>query len=99
MRNFDHFASFRCDLRIPITIPTSRQIFLSGLAIAVTGVILFSVKAIVTKLIYRYPVDAVLLITFRMLFSLPVFAAVALWKARNEAPLSNADGDGSWCWD
>ena len=71
--------------------PTSRQIFLGGLAIAVTGAILFSAKAIVAKLIYRYPVDAVLLITFRMLFALPVFAALALWKSRTEAPLSNAD--------
>lgn len=71
--------------------PGSRQIFLGGLAIAVAGAILFSAKAIVAKLIYRYPVDAVLLITFRMLFALPLFAAVALWKARSEAPLSNQD--------
>jgi drug/metabolite transporter (DMT)-like permease len=68
-----------------------RQLFLGGLAIAVAGAILFSAKAIVAKLIYRYPVDAVLLITFRMLFALPLFAAVAVWKARSETPLSNPD--------
>lgn len=52
---------------------------------------MFSTKAIVAKLLYRYHIDAVTLIAFRMLFSFPVFAAVALWKMRTEAPLSVAD--------
>jgi len=69
----------------------TRQAFLAGLAIAITGAILFSAKAIVAKLIYRYDVDAVTLITFRMLFSLPFFAALGLWKARTEAPLDRGD--------
>lgn len=77
---------------ISTTAPSSaRQAFLAGLAIAISGAILFSAKAIVAKLIYRYDVDAVTLITFRMLFSLPFFAAVAVWKARTETPLSKAD--------
>lgn len=63
----------------------------SGLAIAVIGAILFSTKAVVAKLLYRYHIDAVTLIAFRMLFSLPVFAAVALWKMRVGPPLSNSD--------
>ena len=62
-----------------------------GLAIAVVGAILFSTKAVVAKLLYRYHIDAVTLIAFRMLFSLPVFAAVAVWKTRVGPPLSNAD--------
>lgn len=75
-----------------VSIHTStRQTFLIGLAIAISGAILFSAKAIVAKLIYRYNVDAVTLITFRMLFSLPFFAVVALWKAKTEAPLTNAE--------
>lgn len=69
----------------------SRQAYLSGLAIAIAGAILFSAKAIVAKLIYRYHVDAVTLIAFRMLFSLPFFAAVALWKARTEPALDKSD--------
>jgi drug/metabolite transporter (DMT)-like permease len=48
-------------------------------------------KAVIAKLLYRYHMDAVTLIAFRMLFSLPVFAAVALWKMRTEAPLSGSD--------
>lgn len=72
-------------------IPAERKAFLIGLGIAIAGAILFSTKAIVAKLIYRYPVDAVTLIAFRMLFSLPFFAAVAIWKARTSAPLTNAE--------
>lgn len=70
---------------------TARQHFLTGLVIAISGAVLFSTKAIVAKLIYRYDVDAVTLIAFRMLFSLPFFAAVAFWKARTSAPLMNGD--------
>ncbi len=68
-----------------------RSAFLGGLAIAVGGAMLFSTKAIVAKLLYRYQLDAVTVIAFRMLFSVPVFAAIALWKMRTEAPLSGAD--------
>lgn len=71
--------------------PSARQSLLIGLAIAICGAVLFSAKAIVAKLIYRYQVDAVTLIAFRMIFSVPFFAAVAFWKARTEPALSNAD--------
>lgn len=69
----------------------ARKAFLIGLAIAVAGAILFSTKAIVAKLIYRHHVDAVTLIAFRMLFSLPIFLGVAIWKMRTEAPLSRGE--------
>ncbi len=70
---------------------TPRAALITGLAIAVGGAVLFSTKAIVAKLLYRYQIDAITLIAFRMMFSLPVFAVIALWKMRTEAPLSNAD--------
>ena len=75
----------------PASQSAQRQAFLAGLAIAVAGAVLFSTKAIVAKLIYRYPVDAVTLIGFRMLFSLPFFAAVAFWQARRSPALSGGD--------
>ena len=65
--------------------------YLGGLALAVAGAVLFSTKAVVAKLLYRYHIDAVTLIAFRMLFSLPVFAAVAIWKMRVGPPLSVSD--------
>ncbi|KCB33428.1 hypothetical protein L541_1555, partial [Bordetella hinzii CA90 BAL1384] len=46
------------------------------------GAILFSAKAVVVKFTYRYGIDAVTLIAFRMLFAMPFFAAVAWWESR-----------------
>ncbi|MFL6658146.1 MAG: EamA/RhaT family transporter, partial [Massilia sp.] len=71
--------------------PIARPALLGGLAIAIGGAVLFSTKAIVAKLLYRYNIDAITVIAFRMLFSLPVFAVVALWQMRTQAPLSVAD--------
>jgi drug/metabolite transporter (DMT)-like permease len=68
-----------------------RRYYLTGLAIAIFAAVLFSAKAIVAKLIYRYQVDAVTLIAFRMLFSLPIFAVIALWQARKGTRLSWLD--------
>ncbi|MES2208361.1 MAG: DMT family transporter [Pseudomonadota bacterium] len=65
--------------------------YLMGLLIAVIGAILFSGKAILAKLIYRYQVDAVTLLFFRMSFSLPFFAAIALWKTITLPPLLKND--------
>ncbi len=65
--------------------------YLGGMALAVGGAILFSTKAVIAKLLYRYHIDAVTLIAFRMLFSLPVFALVAVWQMRAGPPLSVPD--------
>ncbi len=70
---------------------TERKQFLIGLTIALLGAILFSTKAIVAKLIYRYGVDAVTLIAFRMMFSLPFFIAIGVWKARSAIPLTRSE--------
>ena len=64
---------------------------LPGLAMAVIGTLAFSGKAIIVKLAYRYGVDAVTLIMFRMLFALPVFVAMAWWASRGQAALSRRD--------
>ena len=67
------------------------QRLLPGLLLAVTGAIAFSGKAIIVKLAYRYGVDAVTVIMLRMLFALPIFAAMAWWASRGRAPLSLRD--------
>ncbi|TAG27979.1 MAG: DMT family transporter [Burkholderiales bacterium] len=69
----------------------TRRAQLTGLAMAVTGSIAFSGKAIIVKLAYRYGVDAVTLIMYRMLFALPFFLAMAWWASRGKAPLSRKD--------
>ena len=64
---------------------------LPGLALAVFGAIAFSGKAIIVKLAYRYGVDAVTLIMYRMLFALPIFLVMAWWASRGKAPLTGRD--------
>jgi drug/metabolite transporter (DMT)-like permease len=51
----------------------------------------FSGKAIIVKLAYRYGVDAVTLIMYRMLFSLPLFVGLAWWAGRGKPPLTRRD--------
>ncbi len=66
---------------------------------AAAGAIAFSGKAIIVKLAYRYDVDAVTLIMYRMLFALPLFVGLAWWASRHQrnaagelaAPLSVRD--------
>lgn len=71
--------------------PIPRPALLAGLTIAIAGAVLFSTKAIVAKLLYRYQLDAVTVIAFRMLFSVPVFAAIALWQMRTQPALTTQD--------
>ena len=63
----------------------------AGLALAAGGSIAFSGKAIFVKLAYRYGVDAVTLIMYRMLFALPMFIALAWWASRGRSPLTRRD--------
>ena len=64
---------------------------LPGLGFAVLGAIAFSGKAIIVKLAYRFGVDAVTLIMYRMLFALPLFALMAWWSSRGKPPLTRRD--------
>ena len=65
--------------------------FATGLLLAVVGAIAFSGKAIIVKLAYRYGVDAVTLIMYRMLFALPIFAGMAWWASRGKEALTRND--------
>lgn len=56
-----------------------------GLLLGALAAVGFSGKAVIIKLAYAYPVDAVTLLALRMLFSLPFFAAMAVWSGRNHA--------------
>jgi drug/metabolite transporter (DMT)-like permease len=67
----------------------------TGLLLAAAGSIAFSGKAIIVKLAYRYEVDAVTLIMYRMLFALPLFLALVWWATyrspRPVTPLTQRD--------
>jgi drug/metabolite transporter (DMT)-like permease len=43
------------------------------------------------KLAYRYGVDAVTVLMYRMLFALPLFVALSWWAGRDKPPLSASD--------
>lgn len=66
-----------------------------GLLLAGLGAIAFSGKAIIVKLAYRYGVDAVTVIMYRMLFALPFFVAMVIWSSRQahakKNPLQRSD--------
>ena len=58
----------------------SRNQIVFGIVLALLAAIGFSAKAILVKLAYRHPVDAVTLLALRMSFSVPFFLAAALWS-------------------
>jgi drug/metabolite transporter (DMT)-like permease len=49
-----------------------------GIFMAICGSLLFSTKAVLVKLAYQYPVDAVSLLTIRMLTALPIYIIILL---------------------
>ena len=80
-------------LAAPVTttpVPRPQRLW-PGLALATAGSIAFSGKAIIVKLAYRHGVDAVTLIMYRMLFALPLFAAIAWWAGRGRPGLTARD--------
>lgn len=72
-----------------------KKITLTGFFITLAGAILFSTKAILVKLAFQSTqVDAVILLTLRMLFALPfyLFAAWMVSKKENKVRLTKKDG-------
>lgn len=64
----------------------------TGPACAVLGTLGFSFKAILIKLAYAAaPVDAITLLALRMLYSAPLFVAMAWWASRRAAPIARRD--------
>ena len=73
------------------TSPEARRRVVTGMLMGATGAIAFSGKAIIVKLAYRYGVDAVTVIMYRMLFALPMFLALSWWAGRGKPPLAWRD--------
>jgi drug/metabolite transporter (DMT)-like permease len=60
----------------------------SGVLLAIAGSIAFSGKAIIVKLAYRYGVDAITLLMYRMLLALPFFLLMSWWASRGKDALT-----------
>lgn len=75
---------------------TARSTDWVGPVLAVVGVLGFSFKAILIKLAYAWePIDAVTLLTLRMIYSAPIFALMAFFAARH-GRAAPAIGRGDW---
>ena len=70
-------------MQISITTNGKRS-FIWSAGLVFLGAILFSTKAILVKLAYRWGIDSVSLLALRMLFSLPFFLLVAALSGRQE---------------
>lgn len=64
-----------------------------GFALAMIGVLTFSVRPLLVKLAYGYAPDAVTLLALRMVFALPFFLFAAWWVQRRKpaAPIAMRD--------
>ncbi|MEO8280083.1 MAG: DMT family transporter [Ideonella sp.] len=78
-------------MTISTTVPLKIERAWPGLMLALGGSIAFSGKAIIVKLAYRYGVDAVTLIMYRMLFALPLFLLLSWSAGRGKAALTARD--------
>ena len=63
---------------------------LIGVGLVLVASVGFSTRGVLIKLAYPYGVDAVTLLTLRMLFSLPLFALMALFARHGAQPLSRS---------
>lgn len=51
-----------------------------GIILAITGIVLFSMKAVIVKMAYKYDISSEHLLLFRMLFSLPFYIVIVFFN-------------------
>lgn len=76
---------------MPFRYLTQAGSYRSGVVLAFVGATVFSAKAILVKLCYRYGTDAETLLMYRMLFALPFFLLMGWWARRGRPPLPRRD--------
>ena len=59
---------------------------MSGMLLAIAGIFMFSAKAVMVKVAYRYGIDAVSLLLLRMVFSMPVYLLILLLSVKKATP-------------
>lgn len=76
---------------MPFRYLTQAGSYRSGVVLAFVGATVFSAKAILVKLCYRYGTDAETLLMYRMLFALPFFLLMGWWARRGRPALPRRD--------
>lgn len=64
------------------------RVHLYGVLLVAASAIMFSGKAILIKIAYRYHIDAVSLMTLRMLMSLPFYLVIGFYSRGKHAPMT-----------
>jgi drug/metabolite transporter (DMT)-like permease len=62
----------------------SKQTFIYGVLLGIVGIVLFSSKAVMVKLAYKYNIDALSILLLRMLFAFPFYIAIAYFYRKEE---------------
>ncbi|AKD57917.1 transporter ycbK [Spirosoma radiotolerans] len=65
----------------------ARSRYWLGAGLVFLAAFCFAMKGILIKLAYQYPIDAISLLTLRMLFALPFYIAISIQLARTQPPL------------
>ena len=60
--------------------------FIYGIGIGILGIVLFSSKAVMVKLAYKYEVDAISVLLLRMLFSFPFYLVMVFLYRKHVSP-------------
>ena len=79
------------DLTVSADTIHPRRYRLVGLALSAAGAMLFAIKAVLVKLVYRHGLDTTTLLALRMALSTPVFVAVGLAEWWRRAPADRPD--------
>ena len=70
----------------------STKLPISGVLIAIAGVVLFSAKAVMVKMAYEYDVSSLHLLVFRMVFALPFYVGLVFYfKPQNPKEINRLD--------
>ncbi|PKH51122.1 EamA family transporter [Tenacibaculum sp. Bg11-29] len=70
--------------------------FTYGVLLGILGIVLFSSKAVMVKLVYRYDVDAISALLLRMLFSFPFYILIAYYYRNENKEITNTRKDYLW---
>jgi len=70
--------------------------FVYGILIGILGIVMFSSKAVMVKLGYRYKIDAVSLLLLRMLFSFPFYIFAAILYTNKTKEVKNTKQEYLW---
>ncbi|WP_299128733.1 DMT family transporter [uncultured Winogradskyella sp.] len=73
-----------------------KSTFIYGVLLGVLGIILFSSKAVMVKLAYKYNIDALSMLLLRMFFAFPFYVVIAAYYSRKDTKVTITKKDRFW---